>query len=259
MFGKSPAVIADRRDAKVKATNTIIQIAERYPKTVLYSHKIPDDQVELNVKEPLNKLWNGMTATDRETYRTAKGCNSPAPDTTSVREPNFLGYLQRGATATNVHCYGAYTQGLYSWLKQIVRLNPNTFPNGVGEHERLVQRALERIEGKEKAYSKDPTVRDPESTIEAKYLMLYFAANSQRLAAVEWENSRVIWPADKKKEELWRNAKIDLVLSLSKKGKFAIDVAALLPNVGSSVDALLAKAYTAYVDGVLPTPADLGD
>jgi hypothetical protein len=259
MFGKSQATIAARRDAKLRSVTTVMNIAERFPTTVFNSHKIPDDFVEPEVQAPLAKLWDGLDDVDKAALKTGKGCNSKPPPVTAYLTPNFLEFLYKGAKAVGIACYGTYTEDAYRWARQIVTMNPHTFPGGIGPYDVRLRKALENLIGEETVYATNPSARHPNTLVEARYSQLYLLANSPDLARVEWNgnNEPLGWPEEMDKQQVLKQVVNTLRQQLREETPmFWKELEAGWPANGN-IEPLIKRAYSAYVDGALPRREDM--
>ena len=136
-FGKSEEVIANRRDVKRAATNHIITLARRFPRSAHMGNSIDEDALML-ASIPIQAWWETLSVADKTVLRTAKGCTrkpADAPPHGHNNESNFADFLENSLTKVwAVPCMAAWLRVALLWAHQIRVGNPHTFPVATTEN-----------------------------------------------------------------------------------------------------------------------------
>ncbi len=128
--------IANRRDVKRRMVSLLIQVCAQCPGAALQGNRADDIHLA-PFQLQLAKLWGELSLAERTVLMTAKGCHTvprgaDAAHGTSLGQMIQLGVkVPRGAGGGDF-CWGGWINSAYEWAKQIIALNPNSFPDGAG-------------------------------------------------------------------------------------------------------------------------------
>jgi hypothetical protein len=134
---KGTVEIDERRDVKRRAVGILIENAQRFPGAAYQGNRVPDDIIP-ELATPIGDFWRGLTEAQKTILRTAKGCNVKPREVNEYPKTTLADFLELGADrpesvgrpgGDEVHCWGSYTMEGYEWAKQVIDLNPRSFPN----------------------------------------------------------------------------------------------------------------------------------
>lgn len=155
LFGKSKEEIAGRRDIKRRVVEMLVTCGEIAPLAVSASMKLNGEQTG-NVTVLAGGFWNNLTAGDRSILRSAKGC--PVPRSRKSTGYSTLADFLEVPTfpVAKAGCMAEWTELGVLWAKQLVQVNPHSFPDRWTPFQQRIDRAVQRSTVDNQKYIRNP-------------------------------------------------------------------------------------------------------
>lgn len=174
MFGKSKAVIKQRREAKQAVVNFLITCGENHPIALLDKALPGDDSGALFVEL---KEFVPTIEKDKPALETAKGCTKPPHQLRSAHTGTLYSFLKLYELGERAGCFSSWIQDGVDWAQDVVEQNPNSFPSGWSPFQKRVDAAKSRYSVDDASYRRNPTSGPPRNVDQALSYLIYQAGD----------------------------------------------------------------------------------
>ena len=186
IFGKSKVEIANRRNVKRRVVEILVTCGEIGPLAVSASIKLDGAQTG-TITVLAGEFWNNLTVMDKNVLRHAKGC-PVSRSRKSTGYSSLANFLEVPTfSVTKAGCMAEWTELGVMWAKQLVQVNPHTFPDGWTPFQHRIDRALQHSVVDNKKYIENPYGKGLPKNADQAFAYMIFQAGY--LAEYEYPNN----------------------------------------------------------------------